>query len=478
MPAFVSRQPFLFADTTAYVRGADAVVITLTGSRSEWSGEVAGPPSKPVPMRPVLAGRSIYYGLGLWLSQAAGGFWAIIAVQAFLTCAAIALVVGRTVDAGRGERLLVTTLLIGALSVATPLAFFASFAMPDIFAALALIAVGMLAMGKLSPTLPEKAFWAAIVGAACLFHSANIITIAAVGFVLLAVWIGKLAPISRQGLALSIAGVALGLAGEAAFSVAVERALGAPPIRPPFMMARVIDDGPGYRHLRDVCVTDTDPFVICRFLPLLPQPSDTFLWSVDPRSGVFMASSPGVQRALAAEQYRFVGSVFADRPFEQLSASLRSAIRQSAMIGLSEFNYDPGTRQALMRKLPPDEASKQRRSMAFRGVMPVRATEIMTYLTVAAAILILWLGRACLRAPGGRTLSPLGGLALVLITGIAINDLVCGAMSTPHDRYAARVVWLLPLVAALIVHVRYRDALRERRSHRPASRDAVEFPAA
>ena len=38
MPAFVSRQPFLFADTTAYVRGADAVVITLTDSRSEWSG--------------------------------------------------------------------------------------------------------------------------------------------------------------------------------------------------------------------------------------------------------------------------------------------------------------------------------------------------------------------------------------------------------------------------------------------------------
>jgi hypothetical protein len=40
--------------------------------------------------------------------------------------------------------------------------------------------------------------------------------------------------------------------------------------------------------------------------------------------------------------------------------------------------------------------------------------------------------------------------AAAVVGGIAINAFVCGALSTPHDRYQARVIWLVPLVAMLL----------------------------
>jgi hypothetical protein len=30
---------------------------------------------------------------------------------------------------------------------------------------------------------------------------------------------------------------------------------------------------------------------------------------------------------------------------------------------------------------------------------------------------------------------------------VLLNSVICGGLSTPHDRYGARVLWLLPLLA-------------------------------
>jgi len=38
----------------------------------------------------------------------------------------------------------------------------------------------------------------------------------------------------------------------------------------------------------------------------------------------------------------------------------------------------------------------------------------------------------------------------LVVLGVLTNALVCGALSTPYDRYQARVVWLLPLLAFMV----------------------------
>jgi hypothetical protein len=42
-------------------------------------------------------------------------------------------------------------------------------------------------------------------------------------------------------------------------------------------------------------------------------------------------------------------------------------------------------------------------------------------------------------------------LVMVALAGVVANAAICGAMSSLHDRYQARVIWLLPLMA-IIVH--------------------------
>jgi hypothetical protein len=45
--------------------------------------------------------------------------------------------------------------------------------------------------------------------------------------------------------------------------------------------------------------------------------------------------------------------------------------------------------------------------------------------------------------------TPLGELAATVALALLSNAFVCGALSNPHDRYGARMVWLAMLVAIL-----------------------------
>jgi hypothetical protein len=43
---------------------------------------------------------------------------------------------------------------------------------------------------------------------------------------------------------------------------------------------------------------------------------------------------------------------------------------------------------------------------------------------------------------------------VLILLGVVINAVVCGAVSGPHDRYEARVAWLVPFVAiALLLQI-------------------------
>src|SRR5271157_5338698 len=96
-PALTNRQPFFFADTTAYVRGADLAISKTLGSRfaTDWAKDQRRiiEPQTTVPTsespadkqksarRVVLAGRSIVYGALLYFGEVLGGMWFSIILQ-------------------------------------------------------------------------------------------------------------------------------------------------------------------------------------------------------------------------------------------------------------------------------------------------------------------------------------------------------------------------------------------------------------
>ena len=58
------------------------------------------------------------------------------------------------------------------------------------------------------------------------------------------------------------------------------------------------------------------------------------------------------------------------------------------------------------------------------------------------AVLLAWPGAV---PQGGKR------LAAMVLAGIVVNALVCGSISEPAERYGARVLFLLPILAVLLV---------------------------
>jgi hypothetical protein len=174
--------------------------------------------------------------------------------------------------------------------------------------------------------------------------------------------------------------------------------------------------------------------------------SDVFLWGQAPQPGVFSKISPRERSMLAAEQNRFVIAVFRDRPLDLIGSSLGSAGRQLGMLNLSEFNYPSREANMIVPQLVPREQIDYRASKAFARTMPTGITEILTKAAVVAAMGWILFYLTVLRSGDEQRQSRVAFLILI-VGALMINAAVCGALSTPHDRYQARVIWLLPLLA-------------------------------
>lgn len=473
-PAFLNGGPLLFPDTTSYVRAGDAAVVKLIGSPSEWtrpgelermSGEVevrgapsvhtAGGATAPPPeqLRVPLKGRSPYYGVLAYLGWLTSSFWLLILGQALLATVAIYLFLGEfRSQAGPHADLVI---IMPVVAVTTPLALFASFVMPDIFAGLLILSLACLLFGK-DQSQRNRWFWLLLIVCAAMFHSANVLLgFGALAFAVFLAWVTR-SRIRRSGAVLATAALALGLAGELLFSWGVKQATGSAPVRPPFLMARMIDDGPGYDYLRDTC--PTNGFLACRYLDRMPAPSDSFLWSDSPVDGVFSTLAPEDKRRLEAEQGRFVIQVLLNRPVEQAVATSKAVLRQLAMTGVSEFNYEASSKRHLSTRLPATLLERAEATLAWQNRMPTGLLGVLTKLTVlASALALLYLARR----------SSQQVMILMLAGGIVINAAICGAMSTPHDRYQARVLWLLPLAAGAILLQRRRGGEEANLTSRP-----------
>ncbi|HXS26085.1 MAG TPA: hypothetical protein VN730_00305 [Steroidobacteraceae bacterium] len=478
-PALYNGQPIFFGDTSAYIRGADAGVQAVFHRRSAWSltggdaivqrpaaatqspraGSAAVLPlarGSSLEDKSVVSGRSPYYGALLYVGDLAGGFWLSIALQAEAVVLAIILML-------RAARVHWSPLLLAGGAViagVTTAPFFVSFLEPDIFAGVAVLLCAALLGGSEELGLADRLLAFALLAVCVLVHESHVLLVAALLVLGAASLIFRGAharALRRPALAVLAAAVLVAVAGELAFSAAVKHVIGAPPLRPPFLMARMIEDGPGYRYLRATC--PQNGLTICAYLDRLPVAANLFLWDPSTR-GVFSAVAPPVRRSLAAEQTRFVLAVLAYAPWTELRDALRDFGTQLTMSGLEEFHYPQVLKQSFEEKIPAAHLQRMKRTAAYRGTMPVGPFSFVTVVAFGlAAIVVL----AALLWPRLRRAlpQPLIAVTVWIVAGVILNAAVCGILSGPHNRYAARVAWVVPLAALLI-----GAAARERRGSR------------
>ena len=454
-PAIYNGQPVYFYDTISYVKRTDRAVTALLHHRSHWSSpHQAAASTAPAPSaaqiraalawdKIVTAGRSFFYGVLLYAGDLLGGFWLTVVLQAIAVVAALALLL----EALRLPR--VATLPIGvALALLSSLPFYVSFLMPDIFTGVVIAGSAVLLTRTAHLSRGQLAAWWVLLSASALFHDTNLLILGAVLAAALPVRGLTDSGARTPGMVVVLLAIMTGVLGQTAFALGIKHSVGAFPVRPPFLTARLIDDGPALRYLRATC--PGNGLRVCRFLDQLPVPADDFLWPNRTGGGIWSMAPAEDKRRLSSEELRLAGAVLAFDPLGQLSASLRDAGHQLTSIGLWEASYREQEKKSLDQRLPPDLLQRLHGSAAYQGRMPIATFEWILIVTFYGSI--CFVAATLLWGATRRALQPaVISVAVWMLVGVVVNAVVCGVISGPHERYSTRVQWLLALAALLIL---------------------------
>lgn len=463
-PALTNGQPFFYADTTAYVRGADLAISRTLGDRyaTEWAKDqrrsfqlqapaptaVASVVEHKATRRVVLAGRSIIYGALLYLGEQFGGMWFSVLIQSLAATYLLFLFVVRTLTLDFRYFLV----CCAALFVLSPLPFFTSFLMPDVFAAFLILGFAILATswGRLSNF--ERAITSAILLFAVLAHTTHLIlllglSVLALGYV--AMFGRTQLPNIRSLMAIAAACVAIAFLWEFAFSFAVSKALGSAAVRPPFVTAKLVSML-GKPAVSTVCQSNS--FAVCRFQDRLPIDTEAFLWSEDENAGVFGVADPETKRLLGAEQWQFAMSIIPPNFGHFVAGISLDALRQLTHISLAEYSYHPAGLAFFADRLPRREFDILNASVAARSdVYVVYGYTVLNVAVVLGAIVTLLFVAGIPRFEGDTGQLERGktwrAAAYILLGGIFLNAIICGGFSAVNNRYQARVIWLIQLCA-------------------------------
>ena len=477
--ALVNGQPLFHPDSSAYLRGPDFAVVYLFGNKfaTSWTQkrtlEGNKNPTRHATIEPaaqgeslnspfdkiVLSGRSIYYGALVYLGHLTSNLWLTVFAQA-----AIFVYLSYTFIV-KCLRFSIVTLVWADLTIliATPVSFYISYLMPDVFASFLILATIILVAFWNSLTLRDRMVVSAILLYSTLTHTSHLILLVGLVFVFLCIGLAMnrrdlLHNSFRKQVAVLLFFVLCGGLGELAFLYGTRLAIGAYPVRPPFLMARIIADGPGYRFLKQNCSTET--YVVCRYIDRLPLTAPAFLWSTDPMEGVFSVADPTTRRALSAEQASFALDVMRFDPIGLSADVARDVTRQFQNIGIDQFFLNKEQLEWAKGKLPTSYFENLLRSHIGHNDWihgwkrtPVTILYFSAYILPTLGLVLAWVFWPFVQShtKSGNFPQRQWFYALTItISAIVFNAAICGALSEPLPRYQTRISWI-PLFVLLLM---------------------------
>jgi hypothetical protein len=414
-PAALNGYPLVFIDTVSYL-------FHTTAPEIPWDKTQAYGPFLHL----------FHWQWSLWPPMLAQGFWA----SWFLWLAQRAV---------RGEAAPAWHLLLcGSLAALTAAPWFLAKLMPDALTPLAPLGLFLLGFGALSRR--EALGVGALTTLAIAAHLSHLPTTLAL-VVLTLLLTRRLRPVLRVAAPFAMALLLLGtsnLIGFGRFSLSPHGSV--------FLLARLQGDGPAAATLRAHC--PQAGWHLCAFTDRLPMDSDEFLWD---GTSPLNREADGSPRAMggvqgAAEARAIVATTLAERPGAVLAAMLGNGLRQVVLVRvgdtLSDEHLAASARRPLAAHFPPEALAAFDAGLQMRGLLPEAAAPflwphlpVLLGAALAAALLLAQAWRA-------RDL-PRGALILFVFVAVLGNAAATGALSKPHHRYEARIIWLLPAAALL-----------------------------
>jgi hypothetical protein len=441
-PALLNRYPLLYPDSVSYLSDGRPTFFALFHHTL------------------VNAMRSEFYSLGIFPFHWNFTPWPIVALQALLTAYVLWLVVASMQSRHHNRpasqlalsqpatrnlqpATIPTYLAITAgLSLLTTASWYVSLIMPDILGALVYLALYLLLFARETLSRAERIALSLIAVWGITAHATHLMLAAGLCALLTLLYLFRWSPLAQRGRELVhiIALVAIATAAQLTLHTWL---YGHPSLsgnHPPYLMARIIADGPGAFYLQQNC-SHLD-WAICAYATHLPHTDDDFLW--DP-AGVWSTADEPTQQRLLAEEMPLVRATLRAYPRQQLAVSWANFTHQLNDFGVNDFDNNPWMQSNLPGPLPGSESAYARSLQAGSAVPSNAFTTLQRWIVVPSALLLAAILPYLIRHRRNHLL----GLLAIIVPTLLANAFLTAVLSSSDARYQARIVWLIPLAATL-----------------------------
>lgn len=428
--ALFNGAPLVFADTAAYA--TDALAHEISGLFSVFYTWLILP---------------LHQGISLWpvvFAQAA-----IVSHLLYLTA--------RCVSGGAIGRL-ETLAIVAVLAIFSSLPWVAGEVMPDVFSAVLLLNIFLLAFCRRELAIWELLYVAILTAVAITAHFSHV-PIAA-GLILLALCARLMFGRDRAPLrwmpALLIVPFIAAVSAMVTVNWIDTGRVGLSRNTNVFFLAKWIDEGPAFWYLQDAC--PEAGYELCGELATLPgRTQDDLKWAPDSpftKIGGFDDLEPEARRIVAATLSAYPLDILKDALLDTGRQLVHAATGDGLSADFAGIVAD-SVRPVFADGAAAADALLQSRQG--KGELPLQQFRFLHggFLGIALGFMAwaLVARRKCL--PEKLVL-----FAAFVAAGLLVNAAVTGGLSGPYDRYFARVVWLIGFVALLSLHYAVRPQRR------------------
>jgi len=419
-PAFYNRYPLLYPDSLSYIGdGSNVAHALFHGEFTDYYGF-----------------RSLIYSLGILPMHWHVTPWPIVAVNALLTSYVLWLLVRSLFS----ERVLLNFLsIVLALSLFTGLGWLVGWVMPDILGPLAYLSVFVLVFAGEIFGVGERLAIAAIAWWGIVSHASHLLLVLGLFPLLVIVLILQkrtLRQILRAAMPV-VAVLLVAVLAQVALNVYLDNKPYLSGNHPPYLLARVIADGPGRWYLQKYC--STSQLTSCDQLKNTSDDAEEFLWG----EHGWVNAPDEEQQQLRHEEIRVVLGSLREYPREELRLCANHFWEQLLNYGVYSYDANAWMLESFNASLP-GKAGDYLRSRQAQGKLGEEFFSTVQDWAVIVSLLLIGLWALLGRQLWSRRLA---GLTVVLIYVVLVNAAVTGNVSNVEDRYQARVIWLVPLLA-------------------------------
>jgi hypothetical protein len=417
-------------------------------------------------MGPHIPFRSVYYNIFLWIFGMKVSPWPSIVLQSLIVSWTIWKFTSGFFDITDFPRMF---LLAVFLTFATTLPWFVSVMMPDIFTPLMIIPLVLLCFAQETLLRLSKTILVVLVGMALAFHQANLpVALWMFPALGLCVLLGWRPPRSFfRGFFASCIGLTLGVVALLTMNL-VSGKVGLSRSGSVFLLARMLEDGTALSYLEQAC--PRQHFAVCADLNELKSYNSLHPYPNASLASYFLWDGPlaklGGFTGEEAEAGAIVRSTLLMYAPAQFRAAVNNGWRQLLLFptgGDISASDKVEVSPFILGRFGPAVNDNYLQSKQSRNDLDFSLISCVDTVVVAASTLLL-IGFLIF---AGAKKQPRSFYAAIMTTTMVVgNAFTLGALSGPGDRYQARVIWLVPLLAGCFVldRVIYLKASKTKRT--------------